>query len=323
MRTNNEQDALRARLSPLAYHVTVECGTEPPFDNPFWNEKRSGLYLDVVSGAPLFASGDKFDSGTGWPSFTRALEPAAVATAEDRAHGMVRTEVRGRSSGAHLGHLFDDGPAPGGLRYCINSAALRFVPLERLAAEGLGRFLPLFGVAAPDTAADAGVVAPPPRAIAILAGGCFWGVQQLLRDLPGVLATRVGYTGGALENPAYADLHGGTSGHAEAVRVEFDPEVLSYESLLVYFFRLHDPTTKNRQGNDVGTQYRSAIFWFDEEQRTTAGRVLARLNSTGRMAGRITTSLEPAGTFWDAEPEHQDYLVRNPGGYTCHWLRPD
>ena len=158
--------------------------------------------------------------------------------------------------------------------------------------------------------------------VAVLAGGCFWGVEDLLRDVPGVIDTEVGYTGGHLENPRYEDTHHGKSGHAEAVRVTFDPSVLSFEELLErWFFRLHDPTTLNRQGNDAGTQYRSAIFPQTAEQRVIAERVIARLDASGRWRRPVTTSIEPAATWYNAEEYHQDYLRKHPGGYTCHYLR--
>jgi methionine-S-sulfoxide reductase len=164
---------------------------------------------------------------------------------------------------------------------------------------------------------------PKDREVAILAGGCFWGMQDLLRKIPGVLETEVGYTGGWLPNPRYEDTHGSRSGHAESVRIVFDPRKLSYEELLErWFFRMHDPTTPNRQGNDVGTQYRSAIFWTDEAQRATAEAVKQRVQTSGRWKGKtITTEIARATTWYRAEDDHQDYLVRNPGGYTCHYLR--
>jgi len=158
--------------------------------------------------------------------------------------------------------------------------------------------------------------------VAVLAGGCFWGVEDILRDVRGVIDTEVGYTGGWLENPKYHDTHDSKSGHAEAVRVTFDPSVLGYEELLErWFFRLHDPTTLNRQGNDVGTQYRSAIFPQSEQQREIAERVKARAAASGRWKRPITTSIEPAATWYSAESYHQDYLRTHPGGYSCHYLR--
>jgi methionine-S-sulfoxide reductase len=158
--------------------------------------------------------------------------------------------------------------------------------------------------------------------VAVLAGGCFWGVEDILRNVPGVLDTDVGYTGGWLENPTYHDTHDSKSGHAEAIRVTFNPAVLTYEALLEqWFFKLHDPTTLNRQGNDVGTQYRSAIFPQSLEQRASSERVIARVNASGRWNRPITTSIEPAGPWYTAEAYHQDYLRKNPNGYTCHFMR--
>lgn len=158
--------------------------------------------------------------------------------------------------------------------------------------------------------------------VAILAGGCFWGMEELLRAIPGVLETDVGYTGGWLENPTYHDTHDSKSGHAESVRVVFDPTQLRYETLLRdWFFRMHDPTTLNRQGNDIGTQYRSAIFHTTEAQRDTAERVKAEVQASGLWEGPITTEIVPEARWWSAEGYHQDYLQKNPGGYTCHWMR--
>jgi methionine-S-sulfoxide reductase len=158
--------------------------------------------------------------------------------------------------------------------------------------------------------------------VAVLAAGCFWGVEEILRAVPGVLDTDVGYTGGWLANPRYHDTHDSKSGHAEAIRVTFDPSVLSYEELLErWFFKLHDPTTPNRQGNDVGTQYRSAIFPQSPEQREAAERVMARVDASGAWKRPVATTIEPAAPWYSAEAEHQDYLQRNPGGYTCHWMR--
>ena len=154
---------------------------------------------------------------------------------------------------------------------------------------------------------------------AILAGGCFWGMQDLIRKLPGVLGTRVGYSGGDVANATYRN-HGS---HAEAIEIVFDPERLSYRHLLEFFFQIHDPTTPNRQGNDRGPSYRSAIFWLSEAQRLTALDTIADVDACGLWPGKVVTELAPAGPFWQAEPEHQDYLERLPGGYTCHRIRPE
>ncbi len=161
------------------------------------------------------------------------------------------------------------------------------------------------------------------REVAILAGGCFWGMQGILRKIPGVIETEVGYTGGWVPNPRYEDTHDSKSGHAEAVRIVFDPHRLSYADLLEkWFFRMHDPTTPNRQGNDVGTQYRSAIFYEDGAQKATAEAVKARVQASGHWKGTIVTEIVKASTWYRAEDYHQDYLLKHPGGYTCHYLRP-
>lgn len=157
---------------------------------------------------------------------------------------------------------------------------------------------------------------------AYLAGGCFWGIQDLMRRLPGVVSTRVGYTGGRTENATYNDVKTGATGHAEAIEVVFDPARLSYREVLELFFQIHDPTTSDRQGNDRGSQYRSAIFWADEVQKRTAADTIADVEASGLWPGQVVTELAPTGAFWEAEPEHQDYLRRNPGGYTCHFPRP-
>jgi peptide-methionine (S)-S-oxide reductase len=154
---------------------------------------------------------------------------------------------------------------------------------------------------------------------AILAGGCFWGIQDLIRLLPGVESTRVGYTGGQNEHPTYRNH----PGHAEAIEITYDPTKTDYRALLEFFFQIHDPTTKNRQGNDVGTSYRSAIFYLDDDQKRIACDTIADVNASGLWPGAVATEVTPASDFWEAEPEHQDYLQRYPGGYTCHYVRPE
>jgi len=156
---------------------------------------------------------------------------------------------------------------------------------------------------------------------ATLAGGCFWGMQAILREVPGVTGTLVGYTGGRTENPKYEDVKGGATGHAESIEIKFDPSKVSYGALLDMFFKMHDPTTPNRQGNDVGTQYRSVIFYHGEAQKKEAEAAVARAKASGRWRKPITTEVVPAVKFWPAEEYHQDYLKKHPGGYTCHFIR--
>ncbi|SFC12054.1 peptide-methionine (S)-S-oxide reductase MsrA [Spirosoma endophyticum] len=154
---------------------------------------------------------------------------------------------------------------------------------------------------------------------AILAGGCFWGVEELVRTYPGVTSTRVGYTGGDVRNATYRN-HGS---HAEGIKITFDADQLSYRKLLEFFFQIHNPTTRNRQGNDIGTSYRSAIFYLDDNQKTTAEELISEMDASGVWPGKIVTEVVPASDFWDAEEEHQDYLQKHPYGYTCHYIRPD
>jgi peptide methionine sulfoxide reductase msrA/msrB len=347
---------LRTKLSPLEYEVTQHDATEPAFRNKFWDNHEAGLYVDVTTGEPLFSSQDKFDSGTGWPSFSKAVEPARILEKQDRTYGMLRVEVRSKAGNAHLGHLFDDGPRPSGMRYCINSASLRFIPVAKLEAEGYGAYLGLFGDAGhkAKASADAGTSAalgapalgfrdadkPSPNACtvdperkgpagcqttletAILAGGCFWGMEDILRKVDGVLETEVGYTGGHTAKPRYDEVKYGQTGHAESVRITFDPKKISYADLLEkWFFKMHDPTTKNRQGNDTGTQYRSVIFATTPEQKATALAVKQRVEASGKWKRPIVTEIVDASTFTPAEEDHQDYLVKHPGGYTCHFMR--
>jgi len=299
---------LKKKLSAFEYEVTQREATEPPFDNRYWNHHEAGIYVDIATGEPLFASTDKFDSGTGWPSFTRPIEGGRVLERKDTTLGTERVEVRSSGGDSHLGHVFEDGPKPTGLRYCINSAALRFIPVARLQAEGYGEYRALFEKPRTETA--------------ILAGGCFWGMEEILRAVPGVIETEVGYTGGDMSLPSYEDVKTGTTGHAESIRVVFDPKKISYEQLLEkWFFRMHDPTTKNRQGNDVGSQYRSAIFYTSPAQKKTALAVKRRVDASGKWKSPIVTEIVEAGPFTPAEDYHQDYLQKNPGGYTCHHLR--
>jgi peptide methionine sulfoxide reductase msrA/msrB len=301
-----DDTTLRKQLTPEQYRVTRECGTEPAFDNAYWNNHRAGIYVDVITGKPLFSSTDKFDSGTGWPSFTRPIRTQEIRELTDRSHGMVRTEVTAATSGSHLGHVFNDGPKPAGMRYCINSAALRFVPVEEMQKEGYGDLLAL--VTGKENAAAKRTET------ATFAAGCFWHVEEAFRQVPGVVDTTVGYTGGHVKNPTYEQVCTHTTGHVEAVRVVYDPSRVSYDELLAAFWRMHDPTTPDRQGPDVGPQYRSVIFYHTPAQKAAAVRAKEALEKSGKYHAKIVTHILPAVEFTRAEEYHQRYLEKQGRG---------
>ena len=291
---------LRRKLTPLQYAVTQKAATERPHDNAYVGEFRPGLYVDVTTGEPLFLSTDKFESGCGWPAFSKPIAKEAVTEHRDESHGMVRTEVRSRCGNAHLGHVFRDGPkASDGLRYCINSASLRFIPAEKMTDDGYGKYLLPLGKA---------------KEI-YLAGGCFWGTEHYFKMIAGVVDTEVGYANGVTANPTYKEVCTDKTRYAETVRVVYDPGKVGLRFLLEMYFKAVDPVSVNRQGHDVGSQYRTGIYYVDPGDRPVIEE--AWRAEQARHAQPLAVEKLPLVNFYAAEDYHQDYLEKTPRGY-CH-----
>jgi peptide methionine sulfoxide reductase msrA/msrB len=272
------------QLTPEEARVIVHKGTERPGTGPFENHKEPGTFVCRRCGAALYRAEDKFASGCGWPSFD-----AEVAGAVQRAPDADRIEIRCATCQGHLGHLFTgEHFTPRDTRHCVNSISLDFVPLA-LSTQRFAR--------------------------AIFAGGCFWGVQSLLQAQRGVIRATAGYTGGHTEQPTYAQVCAHNTGHAEAVELLFDPKQTSFELLARLFFEIHDPTQQDRQGPDVGDQYRSAVFYTTPSQQAMAQRLIAQLRQQGLA---VVTEVTPATTFWPAEAYHQDYYRKNGQQPYCH-----
>jgi peptide methionine sulfoxide reductase msrA/msrB len=271
-------------LTPFERHVIEMKGTEPPFSGLYTYTDAAGVYVCKRCETPLYRSEHKFSSQCGWPSFDDEIAGTVdrVRDADGR-----RTEILCKSCGAHLGHVFEgEGYTPKNIRHCVNSVSLSFRPSAAVAAE-----------------------------TAVLASGCFWGTEYYLARLPGVLRTTVGYTGGHVESPTYAQVCGKKTGHYEAVAVTYDPTKVSYATLLRLFFETHDFAQSDGQGPDIGPQYRSAIFYADDKQRRIAEDVVAQLKALGRT---VATELKPASHFWPAEGDHQQYYERKGDAPYCH-----
>ncbi|MEW5796386.1 MAG: bifunctional methionine sulfoxide reductase B/A protein [Candidatus Zixiibacteriota bacterium] len=273
------------KLTPSEERVIVHKGTEAPFTGQYCNHHESGTYTCKQCGAALFNSTDKFDSGCGWPSFDDAIAGAVKQSVDADGH---RTEITCARCGGHLGHVFfGERFTEKDTRHCVNSISLNFVPATSTAKTGTAYF----------------------------AGGCFWGTEHLLKEADGVISTRVGYMGGSKDNPDYKEVCTGNTGHAETVEVVFDPTKTNFETLARLFFEIHDPTQVDRQGPDVGDQYRSAIFYTDDAQKQTSQKLIDILKGRGY---KVATELAMAESFWPAEDYHQDYYDRTGKTPYCH-----
>jgi peptide methionine sulfoxide reductase msrA/msrB len=275
------------KLTPAEELVIVHKGTERPFTGKYNNFFETGIYVCKRCGTALYRSSDKFKSDCGWPSFDGEIKGAVKRIPDPDG---VRTEIECANCGAHLGHVFEgEELTPKNTRYCVNSVSMDFVPAANKK------------VAAADTG--------------IFAGGCFWGVEYYMHTIPGVISTEVGYIGGHLKKPTYKDVCSHTTGYAEAVRVIFNPAKTSYEAVAKMFFEIHDPTQVNRQGPDVGDQYRSEVFYLHMDQKAIAERLIGLLTQKGL---NVATKVAPATTFWRAEEYHQQYYAKEGSTPYCH-----
>lgn len=308
-RVELSDDEWRKRLTPAQFQIARGKGTERPFCGTLLDNKQEGVYACVCCGLPLFSSEGKFNSGTGWPSFFQPIAQENVAEHPDFAHGMVRVEILCRRCDGHLGHVFDDGPEPTGLRFCLNSESLTFTPSDQLGK--------LADAAAEQRAGGRGQEAEEngksqDSATVVFGGGCFWCTEAAFEQLEGVSDVESGYAGGTKETANYERVGRGDTGHAEVIRITYDPKRISYDRLLDVFFDAHDPTQLNRQGNDIGTQYRSVIFYANDVEKQAAAAKIKKLNEAKAFPRPIATTLEPLTAYYPAEAYHQDYARQNP-----------
>jgi len=290
------EEEWKKRLTPEQYRVLRKSGTERAFTGKYNDFYEEGIYTCAACGTPLFCSDTKYDHGTGWPSFTATFEENNVEYRADYSLLMKRTEVRCSVCGSHLGHVFDDGPSPTHKHFCINSVALDFTSKDTVSTSTVSSI-------GQEYVQEKKTVSEP----ATFAAGCFWSVEYKFGQLKGVLSTAAGYSGGEVKNPTYKQVCSDETGHAEAVHITYDPAEITFEELLAFFFKIHDPTQLNRQGLDVGSQYRSAIFYHDDTQKKAALKVIEDLNTSGRYKKPITTQVVPYSEFYKAEEYHQKY----------------
>lgn len=283
-------------LAPDLYAVARKADTERAFTGKMWNSETKGTYYCATCGYKLFKSEQKFTSSCGWPSFFEQDHKESITFKADNSYGMQRTEANCGRCNSHLGHLFDDGPEPTGKRYCMNAVSLDFVP-DKIAVENKENLETI-----------------------VLGGGCFWCVEAVYENLEGVKTVYSGYAGGTVDNPSYEAVCTGKTGAAEVIEITYDKNSTNLDEIFQVFFSVHDPTTLNRQGADTGTQYRSVIFYKNEDQKKVAESIINELETSKIFSEKIVTTLEPLRKFYKAEAYHQGYYQNNKSQPYCQMV---